>query len=561
MSNIKFLLETIDRLDEDPAEAGVSTAPVTAQANTPSTDLPPADAQRADQFKAEQNHLAAKQLMQSVKSKNDLGMVNGNYIEAETGILRHKMIANTDATYIRPDEVNNPDIKQFVDKLTAVGVPPTPTKLEAGRFQISGQWQNVLKIDIDKLKKVASAPQYPGANTSTNTNTNTNTNNTGTADKLTGNPEVQKKIDRIKEIIGLGKTNAGANTTGAANMGQVNNESIFKSSIGKALLESFDLDLNEDTGTTTAFKNPREELDSLWSELQNGVKSGIITGPQATQIDQLMSAVTQYRIQNPANTGTTTGTDTGNNTGTADKKKEPYKIPGDDIIQDYIIKHGGKDDDGKVPTRDGYFGWRTQEAKRNMIDNWYKTLPKEKADALTKEYNDLVDKAVPAWAKMTIVPDKRTGATARPGASKTRSINAADATPSPNGTGNKVNDAPQKVPKVDNGTPQLQFSTNNPPTIEQLTIALKTLKTQLSDPGKSEIQKTQIQHAIDGVQQKMAELQANPNSGKPGYDEAGKPLVPQSQTSLRQPLQPTVKTESVGYSEDPTLARIVQLAR
>ena len=89
------------------------------------------------------------------------------------------------------------------------------------------------------------------------------------------NPEVQKKLDRIKQIISPTAENV-----------------IFKSAIGKSLLESFDLELNEAT-------SPREELDQLWSELQQGVQSGVITGPEVAEIEKLAPDVLKFQQANP----------------------------------------------------------------------------------------------------------------------------------------------------------------------------------------------------------------------------------------------------------------------
>jgi LysM repeat protein len=97
------------------------------------------------------------------------------------------------------------------------------------------------------------------------------------------------KIARVKELV----------------KSYIKESFVFKSSIGRTLLE---LDYNPAEVGKNA-QQPlwtyRKELDPLWTELTDAVKSGKITGPQATEITNLTAAVEAFQKANPVPLETT----------------------------------------------------------------------------------------------------------------------------------------------------------------------------------------------------------------------------------------------------------------
>ena len=475
------------------APATANNAPATAQAAAPETMDQVVDRR--------EKATSAKQILQTmVKNKNDLGMVNGNYIEAETGILRHSMIANAKGgtpapTYIKSSDLGNPAIKQFVDSLKALGVEATPTKLPLQGLQIAGSWQDVLKIDINKLKEVAAgkapaqaaapannapannapANNAPANNAPANnapaTATATNQTDAETArlqrqnnaqppannaPATTANPEMTKKLDRLKEILGMKVTNATANTTGGTNLSQPAPapapatggspeqniiqqtqfaESIkFRSRIASVLLESgimtgiMEKSLPAPAQGET---NPqRAELDALWAEISKAMETpGALTPEQRTDVENITQAVQQYQQNNPLTPGGQTGNDPTTNTNdpnkpTLDPTKNPYYDPNIAATQQLFNQKGITDNAGARIKVDGVWGWRTEEAKWNFFAKFKVGTPE------ANQYNDLGGK-VKKELQWRVIADKVTGRTARGGPDRSQQKDSAIGNPSP----------------------------------------------------------------------------------------------------------------------------------
>ena len=116
-----------------------------------------------DPQKAAVQQMAAKSVIKSyLRDKQHLDMVNGYYIEAETGILKHSMIANRTmsagnqgTTLATSNFMGFGDGKAFADALAEAGLKIEPTTITTkGLFK--DNTTPALKVDVALLNKIAS---------------------------------------------------------------------------------------------------------------------------------------------------------------------------------------------------------------------------------------------------------------------------------------------------------------------------------------------------------------------------------------------------------------------
>jgi len=162
--NLKDLIAKMDLIEAD-APSTIATANTNAQTSGAYTP----DFERM--YKSKEQQKAAQSILKNmVRSKRDLGMVNGFYIEAETGILKHSMIASQNGGEAAPTYVDQRDItsypsgKEWADSIRAAGVEITPDK-EVVKGLFGDQSRDVLKIDVKKLQQIADGQVDPPAPT------------------------------------------------------------------------------------------------------------------------------------------------------------------------------------------------------------------------------------------------------------------------------------------------------------------------------------------------------------------------------------------------------------
>ena len=235
-----------------------------------------------------------------VKDKNNLGMVNGFYIEAETGILKHSMIANQMGNQANSQYVNQQDIttypagKKWADYIRSAGVEITPDKeTKKGLFGETST-KDVLKVDIAKLKQIASAAN-PVDNPSPNPNVNP-----GTDDKA---KDDNKGLTRFRELINKAQGIAAEGLS-------------FKSLIGQALLAELKQVAPVNPGGMSGPTSAGTMYGNLTAdEVAEGDKLAQSYGD--SQDPEIMNLLKQWsQIKNGLNKG---------NKGTDDKKKDPVK--------------------------------------------------------------------------------------------------------------------------------------------------------------------------------------------------------------------------------------------
>jgi LysM repeat protein len=305
---------------------------------------------------------AAKQILKTmVKKKRDLDMVNGFYIEAETGALLHSMIANRSmggqpaGTVVTTRDIGFGQGKEFADQLTGIGLKITPeTVTNPGIF--GWKWtestKTILKINLKDLETIAlGKPPTNATPTAAVPASDAQAAPAASAPAASApaaaNPEIQKKIDRVKAILGLNNTSSGftakdqkASTATSPVPAPVSDnvpvpgnlaEGIrFKSRIGRLLAEEFDV-LEADVGMTPATPTPKQELDTLWAELTKLMATpGALTPEQRKEIEGLTQMVADFG-KNTTTTATNTAPASSvsaavQSLATANNIKDPNKI-------------------------------------------------------------------------------------------------------------------------------------------------------------------------------------------------------------------------------------------
>jgi len=389
----------------------------------------------------------------------------------------------------------------------------------------------------------------------------------------TTNPEVQKKIDRIKQIIGSSAPNAQTNTTIGPNMGQINKDLgnyslvppgtssaglkiskegiVFKSKIGLALLEYFDIQLDEAT-------SPREELDALWSELQQGLQSGLITGPVANEINDLGAEVNKFQQANPL--PNTNQTNTGKppaQTNTVKPTTGAGRVnPGTRAYQHWLNAHGVK------VAVNGSYGPETKDAGDKLPPEY---KPGSKKDAAKfKEYMDMLS----VGTAYNVLPGQGPGTMSLgdPGwldAMKKYGFDPKTGDP----IGGKLSAPPNSAQKVDPkvtanaGSPELDTtgSLANPP-VAPGTVPLDQLTKAIPTPKSGDtywINGNRYRYQVSGGGR------GGPGSAKWVYDYGQeKPEtmggITSNQTSMKRLNKYTGIGESAGYSDD-ELNRLISL--
>lgn len=273
MNGLQDLINTLQKIEEAPEP--VPAAPTTTDRVKPApvAPAPAADPQRAayDQFKADDAKNAAIETVKKYMSKpiNQIGRLE-NLIDPATGFIYYGQ-AGMDATQGTPTKMpmkfmSQGDQASMMNAITTAGLKV----VDNGGYAM---------IDPASLKTLGQAPAAPAAAPAPAT---------GSAQKPAN--DFQPKIDRLKTILGLTASNATANTT----IAPVMKESIFKSLIGKTLLESFDLQLSEAA-------TPREEADAIWAELSKAMETpGALTPEQRKSIEELTTVYQQFQQNNPS---------------------------------------------------------------------------------------------------------------------------------------------------------------------------------------------------------------------------------------------------------------------
>jgi hypothetical protein len=141
-----------------PEQAGPAVAPADGKDRVPAPETPQQVYDRNDKAK-----LAQQMLKTQVKSRDDLGMVNGYYIEKETGTLLHHMIANdrggqAQGTVVKFANLDYGQGKEFLDQLTSIGLVPQPKEIfNPGIF--NWKWTQskyvILQINLQDLTRIA----------------------------------------------------------------------------------------------------------------------------------------------------------------------------------------------------------------------------------------------------------------------------------------------------------------------------------------------------------------------------------------------------------------------
>ena len=158
---------------------------------------------------------------------------------------------------------------------------------------------------------------------------------------------VAKQILRVKELLG-----------------SVAKEGIvFKSRIGTALLESFNLALNEAPQDDAI----RAELEPLFKSLVQQVTDKKIIGAQAEEITQLRPQVEKWLADHPAVT-----------TVAKPERKLAQPTPGVTELQEYLNSLGMTDANGQKLKEDGVWGHRSQEAKAKFDAKYPTGSPEDK---------------------------------------------------------------------------------------------------------------------------------------------------------------------------------------
>ena len=378
---------------------------------------------------------------------------------------------------------------------------------------------------------------------------------------------MQKKIDRLKTILGLNVSNATVNTTGAPNLAVPAKpatepvpasptlaESIkFKSRIGRLIAEEFGILEAPGDAVTDIARNAsgtvqtgdRAEADALWAEISKAMETpGALTPEQRKDVENMTKAFQQFQQNNPLNSPapTTAVTD-------PDKKKEPVKTmapePNIQAIQNLYNSLGITDNAGKKLNPDGVWGWRTEEAKWNFKKKYPDGSPEAKqvqalADKIAKEFQ---------WR---IIPDKN-GQTQRIGANSTKDLTAlapggggTSAAPAPatatgnvrpqptlNGkpsTGPKGQEwvkqygathNPDGTPKASSGSSQKVDTAPKAKTIPELDAAIKAASDKVTQLAKNNPEaKAELKAAQDALMaivkekaQAMAKAEKNPSGG------------------------------------------------
>ena len=433
MNGLHDLIAKLQKIEEATPEAPAPAAVVPATA-APAPAAPETMDQAIDR---REKAAAAKQILQTmIKKKGDLNMVNGYFIEAGTGALLFshptKLAQNPSGEVVTARDIGFGEGKTFADKLTGVGLKITPeTVTNPGIF--GWKWtestKTVLKINLKDLETIAQGkpPTQAPAPSVVTTNAAPVAAPVAAPPAATtttipaANTETQKKIDRVKAILGLKNTSSGytakdqnnsslaAPAAAPAGVPVASNlaESIrFKSRIGRLLAEEFGV-LEADIGMPTNTPTPRAELDTLWTELTKLMDTpGALTPEQRKDIEGMTQLVNDFRKNNPT-----------------DPAKDPAKPsttmapePNIQAIQNLYNSLGITDNAGNKLKPDGVWGWRTEEAKWNFKKKYPEGTPEAKkaqafADKIAKEFQ---------WR---VIPDKN-GQNQRIGATSTKDLTA-----------------------------------------------------------------------------------------------------------------------------------------
>ena len=170
MNSLHDLIARLQKIQEAepvpaavPAPAEKSLPPITVTAPAPAPAAAPETMDQAID-RREKAAMAKQILKNAVKKKADLDMVNGYYIEAETGTLLHNMIANrqmagqNSSTVVTTRDISFGQGKEFADQLTNIGLKITPEVVNnPGIF--GWKWtessKTILKINLKDLERIA----------------------------------------------------------------------------------------------------------------------------------------------------------------------------------------------------------------------------------------------------------------------------------------------------------------------------------------------------------------------------------------------------------------------
>lgn len=388
MSSLHDLIARLQKIEEAPEVA--APAPAAPAPAAPAPAAPAADdfETKMKNYEAGKAKSAAVETIKKYMSKpiNQIGRLE-NLIDAKTGFIYYGQ-AGLDAFQGTPTKMpmrfmSQGDQQAMMSAITNAGL----------KVVDNGGYAQIDPASLKALTQPAApAPAAPTTNT-------TGSAQAPAAPAAPANAEAQKKIDRLKTILGLNVSNATVNTTVAPNMAKVNESIVtFKSSIGRLLAEEFGvLEAPEapavaaaQASSNTVAPNARQEADALWAELSTMMNTpGALTPQQRADIENLTQAYQQFQQNNPLpQAQTTTPTTT---TPTKPTRKTLPAEPNIQAIQNYYNSLGITDNAGQKLKPDGVWGWRTEEAKWNFkkkypVGSPEATKAQAMADKIAKEY-------------------------------------------------------------------------------------------------------------------------------------------------------------------------------
>ena len=379
MSSLHDLIAKLQRLEEAPAApAPAAPAPAAPAPAAPAPAAPAADdfETKMKNYEAGKAKAAAVEAIKKYMSKpvNQIGRLE-NLIDPATGFIYYGE-AGLDAFKGTPRKMltrfmSQGDQQGMMNAITAAGL----------KVVDNGGYAQIDPASLKALTQPAAPAPAPAPAPAASTTSTTGSDQSPAAP---ANAEAQKKIDRLKTILGLNVSNATANTTTGANMAKVNESIVtFKSSIGRLLAEEFGvLEAPEapavaaaQASSNTVAPNARQEADALWSELSTMMNTpGALTPQQRADIENLTQAYQQFQQNNPLPQAQTVDPSTTPTKPTKPTPTKPnssskigYKNPGTIAFQNWLNTNGVK------VAVDGRYGPETQGA----IDKLRALKPKE----------------------------------------------------------------------------------------------------------------------------------------------------------------------------------------